>query len=96
MPITKEQSLYESEKLGRCELLKIEVEGARARLGLRHAGAGDEAKEANGRGLHFASVGEERVLNKAQLEGSRREKEQARGLAVVVRQSRSPDVRSMS
>ena len=47
----------ESEKLGRCELLKIEVDGARARLGLRHAGAGDEAKEANGRGLHLTSAG---------------------------------------
>jgi hypothetical protein len=40
-----------------CELLEIEVEGADACLGLRHAGAGDEAKEAHGRGLRFASAG---------------------------------------
>jgi hypothetical protein len=41
-------------------------------------------------------AGEERMLNKAQLDGSRRQKEQARRLAAVVRQSRSPDVRRMS
>jgi hypothetical protein len=55
--MTKEQLLSVRAKSWGCELLKIEVEGARARLGLRHAGAGDEAKEANGRGLHFTSAG---------------------------------------